>query len=50
MEPMMNGGMACGLPMMIGMGLVAALLVATLVLAAAAAIRYLRSGSPTEAN
>ena len=44
---MMNESMACGLPMMIGMALVATLLVVTLALIAAAAIKYLRSGAGT---
>ena len=43
MEPMMDGAMVCGVPMMIGMAVVATLLVVTLVLTSAAAIRYLRT-------
>ncbi len=41
---MMQETMMCGVPMMLGMGLFLALLVVALVLAAAAAIKVLRSG------
>ncbi|WP_299654567.1 hypothetical protein [uncultured Jannaschia sp.] len=40
---MMNGGMTCGVPMLIGMAFLAALLLAVLGLLSAAAIKYLRS-------
>ena len=44
MGTMMNGDMACGMAMTLGMGIVAIALLATLALTAAAAIKYLRSG------
>ena len=48
MRTMMNGLMTCEAPMMVGLGLVAMLLVATLALAAAATVKVLRSGIPME--
>ncbi len=50
MMPMMNGDMQCGALMMAGMGLLALLLVGTLALTAAAAVKYLRSGPPAGAD
>ncbi len=46
MGSMMGGDVMCGVAMMIGMGLVALLLVLTLALTAAAAVKYLRAGTP----
>ena len=40
---MMNGDMTCGVPMLIGMAFLAALLLTVLGLLSAAAIKYLRS-------
>ncbi len=44
MGTMVNGDMACGIPMMFGMGIGGIALLAMLALMAAAAIKYLRFG------